>query len=128
MSVFSVSSSSNVQSSLSILYRIMSTKAAATDPMWNPSIAGRELLKPKFYDVWLDVSGKNQSIVTKPTVKGKVCPGELLTGEPLRALGKDGQPVKPRPKDSGRAMIEMQRLMLVEIQVSNCTTTLSFDI
>jgi len=99
-------------------YRIMSAKAAATDPMWNPSIAGRELLKPKFYDVWLDVSGKNLTIVTKPTVKGKTGPGELLEGEPSRVLGSDGQPVKKRSKDSGRAMMEMQRLMLVELQAS----------
>jgi hypothetical protein len=99
-------------------YRIMSMKAAATDPMWNPSIAGRELLKPKFYDVWLDVSGKNLAIVTNSTGKGKVGG----SGEPLidssRALREDGQSVKARSKDSNRAMVEMQRLMLVEIQAS----------
>jgi hypothetical protein len=105
----------------------MSTKAAATDPMWNPSIAGRELLKPKFYDVWLNVSGKNQAIVTKSkssTVKGDVYPGELLKGEPSGVSGKDGQPVKQRTKDSGGTIKEMQRLMVVELQVCNFTSTL----
>ena len=81
---------------LFILDRIMSTKAAATDPMWNPSIAGRELLKPKFYDVWLHVSGKNQAMVlttkTKTSSVVNVFPGELLKNKPssARALGKDG--------------------------------------
>ena len=104
----------------------MSTKAAATDPMWNPSIAGRELLKPKFYDVWLDVSGKNQEMVSKtksPTVKGEIFLGELLKGESSRALDKDGQSLKQRLKESGGSMKEMQRLMLVELQVCNFTST-----
>ncbi|KAH8937014.1 hypothetical protein BDL97_16G004100 [Sphagnum fallax] len=32
-------------------YRHTSAKIAQSDPSWNPSVAGRELLKPKFYDV-----------------------------------------------------------------------------
>ena len=120
-------------SSWTIFYRITSSKAAATDPLWNPSIAGRELLKPKFYDVWLEVSGKNQAIVTKTktkssTEKGERYPRELLKGESSRSLGKDGQPAKQRVKDSSSAMKEMQRLMLVQLQVNNCTTGLQFEI
>lgn len=112
-----------------MLYRIMSMKAAATDPMWNPSIAGRELLKPKFYDVWLDVSGKNLAVVTNSTVKGKVGGSNEPLIDSSRALREDGQPVKARSKDSkDSAMVEMQRLMLVEIQVSTCSTCPSFSI
>lgn len=99
---------------LFFFYRITSAKAAATDPLWNPSIAGRELLKPKFYDVWLDVSGKNQVIATKtksPNLKGE----GVLKGEPSR--DKDAQPMKQRVTDSNSAMKEMQRLMLVQLQV-----------
>lgn len=98
------------------MYSITSARAAATDPLWNPSIAGRELLKPKFYDVWLEVSGKNQAIATKTkssNVKGEGYPGELLKGESSR----DGQLVKKRVKDSSSAMKEMHRLMLVQLQV-----------
>lgn len=40
-------------------YRSLAAKIARSEPSWNPSIAGRELLKPKFYDVWFEVSGKN---------------------------------------------------------------------
>lgn len=36
--------------------RYMSIKIAWLDPFWNPNIARRELLKPKFYDVWFEVS------------------------------------------------------------------------
>lgn len=116
----SVNSVSNVQPRLTIFYRITSAKAAATDPLWNPSIAGRELLKPKFYDVWLDVSGKNQPILTKPkssNAKGEGYLGELLKGEPSTALDKDGQLVKQTAKDSASAMKQMQRLMLLQLQV-----------
>jgi hypothetical protein len=41
---------------LSMCCRYMSIKIAWLDPFWNPNIARRELLKPKFYDVWFEVS------------------------------------------------------------------------
>jgi hypothetical protein len=75
--------------------------------------------------VWLEVSGKNQAIVTNrksSTVKGEGYSGELHKGESSRFVDKDGQPVRQRLKDSSSAMKEMQRLMIVQLQVSNCTT------
>lgn len=112
----------------------MSAKAARSDPSWNPSIAGRELLKPKFYDVWFEVSGKSQAVLAKtdptPTFAGKE---EGLLGEitkrpghsdAWRLVGKDGQPIKHKVKDCGSAMKEMQRLMQIQLQVGPVPTKL----
>nr|XP_024370267.1 uncharacterized protein LOC112279798 [Physcomitrium patens] len=102
-------------------YRITSAKAAATDPLWNPSIAGRELLKPKFYNVWLEVSGKNlESMVTKTTGSaGSREIAEQLKGKPSNVLGREMQPVKQRISDSSAAIKKMQRLMLEQLQASD---------
>jgi hypothetical protein len=65
-------------------FSVTSAKAAATDPLWNPSIAGRELLKPRLCDVWLKVLEKNQAIVSKTkssSIKREGYLGELHKGE-----------------------------------------------
>lgn len=112
------------------MYRNMSAKAARSDPSWNPSIAGRELLKPKFYDVWFEVSGKKQALLIKSSLakapnireEGHIGHGSKSSGhgEPWRLVGKDGQPMKHNAKDCGSAMKEMQRLMQVQLQVTIC--------
>lgn len=107
--------------------RNMSAKAARSDPSWNPSIAGRELLKPKFYDVWFEVSGKKEAIVTNSNttkttgakdggaqVRDLKAPGQNVS---WKAVGKDGQPTKHKVEDCGTALKEMQRLMQVQLQV-----------
>lgn len=111
----------------SVVARNMSAKAARSDPSWNPSIAGRELLKPKFYDVWFEVSGKKEAIVTnsnstKPT---SVKDGAILVRDSKtpalnpswKVVGKDGQLTKHKVEDCGTALKEMQRLMQVQLQV-----------
>lgn len=45
--------------------RYMFIKIAWLDPFWNPNIARKEPLKPKFYDVWFEVSRKNQLVTPK---------------------------------------------------------------
>ncbi len=45
--------------------KYMSIKIAWLDPFGNPNIARKELLKPKFYDVWFEVSRKNQHVTPK---------------------------------------------------------------
>lgn len=112
------------------MYRNMSAKAARSDPSWNPSIAGRELLKPKFYDVWFEVSGKKQGILAKsslakaPNIREEGHIGHVSKSsghdESWRLVGKDGQPMKHNAKDCGSAMKEMQRLMQVQLQVTIC--------
>jgi hypothetical protein len=66
----------------------MSVKMAWLNPFLNPNIAKRELLKPKFYDVWFEVSRKNQLVTPKggtlydthvgQTIKDPVINGELI--------------------------------------------------
>jgi hypothetical protein len=106
-------------------YRNMSAKAARSDPSWNPSIAGRELLKPKFYDVWFGVSGKKEAMTTTthvPTgVKDGVVLRDIKTPEfnlRWKVVGKEGQPTKHKVEDCGSALKEMQRLMQVQLQAS----------
>ncbi|KAG0589061.1 hypothetical protein KC19_2G288500 [Ceratodon purpureus] len=105
-------------------YRNMSAKAARSDPSWNPSIAGRELLKPKFYDVWFEVSGKKEAIVTNPNIAKTADVkdgGDLKTvgqNASWKVVGKDGQSTKHKVEDCGTALKEMQRLMQVQLQAS----------
>lgn len=109
-------------------YRNMSAKAARSDPSWNPSIAGRELLKPKFYDVWFEVSGKKQGIVTNSnsTKTGGVKDWGASSRDPKasgpnfswKVVGKDGQPGKHKVEDCGNALRDMQQLMQAQLQVS----------
>lgn len=112
---------------LTVGSRNMSAKAARSDPSWNPSIAGRELLKPKFYDVWFEVSGKKEAILTNSTatkvtgvkdggalVRDLKTPGHNVS---WKVAGKDGQPIKHKVEDCGTALKEMQRLMQVQLQV-----------
>jgi hypothetical protein len=108
-------------------YRYMSAKAARTDPSWNPSIVGRELLKPKFYDVWFEVSGKNQALVTTshPPKTSAVVEDyhHRSVGTVLNAAGpsepsRQGGQSSKRGKDCGSAIKEMQRLMQVQLQTS----------
>lgn len=116
------------------LYRYMSAKAARTDPSWNPSIVGRELLKPKFYDVWFEVSGKNQAlaITSHPPKPSAVAEDyhHRSVGTVLNAAGpsepsRQGGQSSKRGKDCGSAIKEMQRLMQVQLQVFN--NGLKFD-
>jgi len=105
----------------------MSAKAARSDPSWNPSIAGRELLKPKFYDVWFEVSGKKETLVTNSnsTKTTSVKDGGTLVRDSKtsglnpswKVVGKDGQLTKHKVEDCGTALKEMQRLMQVQLQV-----------
>lgn len=99
----------------------MSAQAARSDPSWNPSIAGRELLKPKFYDVWFGVSGKKEAMTRTthvPTgVKDGVVVRDIKTPEfnlPRKIVRKEGQPTKHKVETS---LKEMQRLMQVQLQV-----------
>ena len=111
------------------LYRYMSAKAARTDPSWNPSIVGRELLKPKFYDVWFEVSGKNQALVTTahpPKTSAVVedyhhhrSGGTVLNAAGPSEPSRQGGQSSKRGKDCGSAIKEMQRLMEVQLQVFN---------
>lgn len=104
-------------------YRNTSAKAARSDPSWNPSIAGRELLKPKFYDVWFEVSGKKEAIITIP-ILAKLKDGEVLVRGSHESglnssckLGREcGQPTKHKVEDCGTALKEMQRLMQLQLQ------------
>ena len=105
----------------------MSAKAARSDPSWNPSIAGRELLKPKFYDVWFEVSGKKEALQpnTNSTKTLGVKDGGALVRDSKppgsnaswKVPGKDGQQTKHKVEDCGTALKEMQRLMQVQLQV-----------
>lgn len=107
--------------------RNMSAKAALSDPSWNPSIAGRELLKPKFYDVWFEVSGKKEAAVTNsnPTKITSVKDGAPVVRDPKTpGLNHSLQPTsKHKIEDCGTALKEMQRLMQVQLQVRLATRT-----
>lgn len=107
--------------------RYMSSKIARIDPAWNPSIAGRELLKPKFYDVWFEISGKDQVLQPKFEVEAATDRGERLSsrlprcprlsGEKWRCMGSADPFGKHHVKDCSNTMREMQRLMHVQLEV-----------
>jgi len=102
----------------------MSAKIARSDPSWNPSIAGRELLKPKFYDVWFDVSGKNQAVTPKGGTLSEAHVGQAVKNPAInlrssRLLGKEVPSSMHSVNDCGNAVKEMQRLMKVQLQVSS---------
>lgn len=109
-------------------YRNMSAKAAQSDPCWNPSIAGRELLKPKFYDVWFEVSGKKEDVSTnlnstKATVvkDGKHSfrdPKTSMYNVSRKVVGKDGQSTKHKVEDCGSALKKLQQLLQLQLQAS----------
>jgi len=104
-------------------YRYMSAKIARSDPSWNPSIAGRELLKPKFYDVWFEVSGKNQAVTPKGGTLSEAHVGQAVKNPAInlrssRLLGKEVPSSMHSVNDCGNAVKEMQRLMKVQLQSS----------
>ena len=76
--------------------------------------------KPKFYDVlWRKRSDSDRNEEWYCQSEGYS--GKLLKGESSKSLDKDGQPAKQRARGSSSAMNEMQNVMLVQLQVSNCT-------
>ncbi|KAH9536517.1 hypothetical protein CY35_16G003800 [Sphagnum magellanicum] len=104
-------------------YRHTSAKIAQSDPSWNPSIAGRELLKPKFYDVWFEVSGNNQAILPKGSTLPEVHLAHTVKTPEIhvhssRLLGKEVSSSMHGIVDCGSAVKEMQQLMKVQLQAS----------
>jgi hypothetical protein len=110
-----------------IYFRDMSSKISQSDPSWNPNVAGRELLKPKFYDVWYEVSEKAQ--VHKPScgTGGDSMGGEegltadsgqnSLKSQLARCLRKEEKSSIHEVQDCGSTIREMQRLMQIQLQV-----------
>jgi hypothetical protein len=103
--------------------RHMSAKIAQSDPSWNPSIAGRELLKPKFYDVCFEVSGNNQPILPKGSTLPEVHLAHTVKTPEIhvhssRLLGKEVSSSMHGIVDCGSAVKEMQHLMKVQLQAS----------
>ncbi len=104
--------------------RHTSAKIAQSDPSWNPSIAGRELLKPKFYDVWFEVSGNNQAILPKGSTLPEVHLAHTVKTPEIhvhssRLLGKEVSSSMHGIVDCGSAVKEMQQLMKVQLQVNS---------
>lgn len=109
-------------------YWHMSSKISQSDPSWNPNVAGRELLKPKFYDVWYEVSEKAQ--VHKPScgTGGDSMGGEEgltadsgqnpLKSQLARCLRKEEKSSIHEVQDCDSTIREMQRLMQIQLQAS----------
>jgi len=103
--------------------KYMSIKIAWLDPFWNPNIARSELLKPKIYDVWFEVSRKNQPITLKGGVLYETHVGQTIKDLAINLhsswlLGNEMSSSMHNVNNCGNDVKMMQWLMSVQLQVS----------
>jgi len=89
-----------------------------------PGKAVRELLKPKFYDVWLQVAGENSSLMPEIEVSSG-SEDEMVPEPPSKAVaednitaGEDGDAGHHRHSSSCSIVREMQQLITVRLEAS----------
>jgi hypothetical protein len=109
-------------------YRYSSSKSHQRDLSRNPSVAGRELLKPKFYDVWYETAEKVRVREPSCGTQDSMREEEGLNGQgvlklpntelTLRCLGMEEMSSKHQMQDCTNSMREIQQLMQTHLQAS----------
>lgn len=107
-------------------YKTRLEKRAQLEPDLYSGKAVRELLKPKFYDVWLEVAGKNTAPMPEIEVSsgspGDMTPERLYTSpgfeEELNEENEEGHSGRHRHSSSCAIVREMQQVISVQLEAS----------